>query len=167
MASWGLSSSPLPSLESVDTLIQSPPTDQTESCNLSPRNSGLLDAVLYEAQTMRASKNNLQQESSGDVVDNSCPDLHETGWETYGDPISPLGHSAASVFSEYTPTSGSSSEEPQLVTMPGCKVKQEKFDFGPYDGKDDASNPIFSRPDYLLDSNCFSPMQNYVRTIWR
>nr|XP_016484620.1 PREDICTED: transcription factor GAMYB-like isoform X1 [Nicotiana tabacum]XP_016484621.1 PREDICTED: transcription factor GAMYB-like isoform X2 [Nicotiana tabacum] len=167
MASWGLSSSPLPSLESVDTLIQSPPTDQTESCNLSPRNSGLLDAVLYEAQTMRASKNNLHQESSGDVVDNSCPDLHETGWETYGDPISPLGHSAASVFSEYTPTSGSSSEEPQLVTMPGCKVKQEKFDFGPYDGKDDASNPIFSRPDYLLDSNCFSPMQNYVRTIWR
>lgn len=119
MASWGLSSSPLPSLESVDTMIQSPPTEHTESCNLSPRNSGLLDAVLYESQTMRASKSILHQENSGDVVDNSCPDLHETGWETYGDPISPLGHSAASVFSEYTPTSGSSPEEPQLVTMPG------------------------------------------------
>ncbi|XP_016578021.2 transcription factor GAMYB-like isoform X1 [Capsicum annuum] len=166
MASWGLSSSPLPSLESVDTVIQSPPTEHTESCNLSPRNSGLLDAVLYESQTMRASKSILHQENSGDVVDNSCPDLHETGWETYGDPISPLGHSAASVFSEYTPTSGSSPEEPQLVTMPGCKVKQEKFDFGPYDGKEDASDLIFSRPDYLLESNCFGHMQKTARSIW-
>ncbi|KAK4370667.1 hypothetical protein RND71_010142 [Anisodus tanguticus] len=162
MASWGLPSSPLPSLESVDTMIQSPPNEPTESCNLSPRNSGLLDAVLYESQTMRASKSNLHHENSGDVVDN---DLHETGWETYGDPVSPLGHSAASVFSEYTPTSGSSSEEPQLVTMPACKVKQEKFDFGPYDGKDDASNPIFSRPDYLLESNCFGHMQNTVKAV--
>nr|QCA48048.1 MYB33a [Petunia x hybrida] len=160
MASWGLPPSPLPSLESVDTMIQSPPTEHTESCNLSPRNSGLLDAVLYESQTMRASKDNLHQENSGDGADDSCPDLHETEWEAYGDPISPLGHSAASVFSEYTPTSGSSSEEPQLVTMPGCKVKQEKFD-----GKDDTLNPFFSRPDYLLESNCFSPMQS-VRTIW-
>ncbi|CAN4099085.1 unnamed protein product [Withania somnifera] len=46
-----------------------------------------------------------------------------------------------------------------------CKVKQEKFDFGTYDGKDDASNLIFSRPDYLLESNCFGPMPNTVRPI--
>ncbi|CAN4100709.1 unnamed protein product [Withania somnifera] len=159
----------LPSIQSqmsVDTFTQSPPTEHTESCNLSPRNSGLLDAVLYESQTLRASKSIMHRENSGDVVDNSCPDLHETGWETYGDPISPLGHSATSVFSEYTPTSGSSSEEPQLMTMPACKVKQEKFDFGPYDGKDDASNLIFLRPDYLLESNCFGHMPNTVRPIW-
>lgn len=127
MGSWYSPSSPLPSLESIDTLIQSPPpTEHTESGSLSPRNSGLLDAVLYESQTLKQSKNNntsSQQTTSdasiipGSIVDNSCPDLHDTEWEAYGDPISPLGHSSASVFSEYTPAvNGSCSlDEPQTV----------------------------------------------------
>ncbi|XP_009771204.1 transcription factor GAMYB-like isoform X1 [Nicotiana sylvestris] len=103
MANWG-SPSPLPSLESFDTLIQYPPNEHADSGSLSPRNSGLLDAVLYESQTSKASKHNSHQETSCDVVDDSCPDLQETQWGTYSNPISPLGHSAASVLSEYTPT---------------------------------------------------------------
>ncbi|XP_019163949.1 PREDICTED: transcription factor GAMYB-like [Ipomoea nil] len=134
MGSWySPSSSPLPSLESIDTLIQSPPpTEHTESGSLSPRNSGLLDAVLYESQTLKHSKNNntsSQQTTSdasiirGSIVDNSCPDLHDTEWEAYGDPISPYGHSSASVFSEYTPAVNL--DEAQTVVA-GCKVKQEE-----------------------------------------
>nr|GMD64825.1 transcription factor GAMYB-like [Ipomoea batatas]GME06454.1 transcription factor GAMYB-like [Ipomoea batatas] len=167
MGSWGSPSSPLPSLESVDTLIQSPPTEHnTGSGSLSPRNSGLLDAVLYESQTLKHTKSNSSEQTSGafmmpgDIMDSSCPDLHGTELEAYGDPISPLGHSVASVFSEYTAISGSSLDEPQSVeTMPGDKVKQEDAGSASVqcDDNNDASNQdeMFSRPDFLLDSNCF------------
>lgn len=169
MGSWGSPSSPLPSLESVDTLIQSPLTEHTQSGSLSPRNSGLLDAVLYESQSLKNFKNSTCPQTSsvslvqGEVMDNSPQDLHETDWEAYGDPVSPRGHSVASVFSEYTPFSGSSFDEPQpLETGPGSKIKQESEDIIPthFSGKDDALNSdqmIFSRPDYLLASNCFGP----------
>ncbi|XP_060197085.1 transcription factor GAMYB-like [Lycium barbarum] len=133
-ANWGPPASPLPSLESVDILIQSPPAGHSESGSLSPRNSGLLEAVLYESQTMKDSK------------DNSCPDLK--GWETYGDPFSPFSHFSASVFSEYAPISGTSLHElPSIATMSGCKVKQEIGDPAPLDDKDGTSNQTnFSSP---------------------
>nr|GME04125.1 transcription factor GAMYB-like [Ipomoea batatas] len=162
IGSWDAPSSPLPSLESVETLIQSPPTERSESGNVSPRNSGLLEAVLYESQTLKNSKNTLPQQNSdasmipSDIVDNTFPDFHEAEWEGYADPISPLGHSAASVFNEYTPIS--SLEEHQSVEMlAGCKFTQEDAPLAPMqcDDKDDALNQIFSRPDFLLDSNCF------------
>lgn len=126
VGSWGTPSSPLPSLESVDTLIQSPPIEQTKSDCLSPRNSGLLEAVLYESRSLKMSKSNSCHPISngsvipGEVADSSSQNIHETEWEAYADPISPLGHSAASVFSEYTPISGSSQDEHQSIkTVPG------------------------------------------------
>ncbi|KAK4339167.1 hypothetical protein RND71_040629 [Anisodus tanguticus] len=147
-ANWGPPYSPLPSLESVDILIQSPPAGHRELGSLSPSNSGLLDAVLCESQTMKASNNNSHQrnETPGDAVNNSCPDLK--GWETYGGPISPLSHFLASVYSEYAPISGSSLHEfPSMATMPGCKVKQEIGDLALSDEKDDTLNQtIFSSP---------------------
>ncbi|XP_059665503.1 transcription factor MYB33-like [Cornus florida] len=162
--SWGIPSSPLTSLESVDTLIQSPPTEHTQPESVSPRNSGLLDAVLYEA-TLKNSKNNSDQHTSnasiipGDMVNSSSQNLCETEREVCGDPISPLSHSAAYVFSDYTPISGSSSDEPQSVeTMPGCKIKQEEVDWitRQYDEKEEnADHMLFSRPDFLLGSNWF------------
>uniref|UniRef100_A0A5B6YVZ8 Transcription factor GAMYB-like n=2 Tax=Davidia involucrata TaxID=16924 RepID=A0A5B6YVZ8_DAVIN len=163
--SWGTPSSPLPSIESVDTLIQSPATEQTERdyC-LSPRNSGLLEAVLYEARNLKNSKtNSCHQTPDASVmpvdVDSSSHNLCETEWEVSLDPISPLGHSAASVFSEYTPISGSSSDEPQSVEkIPGCKVKQEAVNWvtTQYDGKEENANQmILTRPDFLLGSNFF------------
>lgn len=115
--SWGTPNSPLPSLESVDTLILSPPAEQTQSDCLSPRSSGLLEAVLYESQTLKNSKKCSGHQTSdtsvatGDVED--CPfNTYNTEWEVHHDPNSPLGHSAASVFSACTPISGSSSDEP-------------------------------------------------------
>ncbi|KAM3324296.1 transcription factor GAMYB-like [Capsicum chacoense] len=141
-ANWGSPPSPLPSLESDDILIQSPPAGNSESGSLSPSNSGLLDAVLYESQTMKASNDNSHQgkETSGDAVNK--------GWESYGDPVSTLHHFSASVFGEYTPVNGSSLHEfPSVATMPGCKIKKEIGDLAPLDEDDDSLNQtIFSSP---------------------
>ncbi|XP_010266746.1 PREDICTED: transcription factor GAMYB isoform X2 [Nelumbo nucifera] len=120
LGSWG-TSLPMPvSLESVDTFIQSPPpTGSVQSDCLLPRNSGLLEALLHEAQNISSAKNQSADKSSSssvvtpnEVVDSSNLNLCETEWDEYSDPISPLGRSAASVFSECTPISGSSFDEP-------------------------------------------------------
>ncbi|KAL2485528.1 myb domain protein [Abeliophyllum distichum] len=161
IGSWGSPYSPLPSLESVDTLIQSPLTEHTQSCSLSPRNSGLLDAVLYESQTKKNSKDSCQPTSPAstvpvDVLDTSSHELHETEWEAYGDPISPFGHSSSSVFSEYTPMSGNSLDElPSVETMPGFKVKEA--------AADTKTQMIFSRPDFLLASSCSCPNKDATK----
>ncbi|KAK4482775.1 hypothetical protein RD792_009943 [Penstemon davidsonii] len=144
---WGPPSSPLPSLESVDTLIQTPPIENTQSCNLSPRNSGLLDAVLYESQTIKNSNNSSRQH---DLFDTSSEDLHETEWGAYSEPISPLGPSSSSVFSE-----GTSLDEPKITR--GYRV-EESTDLFPmqYDDRVETQNEmIYSRPDFLLASNYF------------
>lgn len=115
--SWGTPVSSLPSLESVDTLIQTPPTKQTQSDCLSPRSSGLLEAVLYESQTLKNSdkcsghQTSQTSDALGDAVEGSSSNPCKTGWEVHGDPNSPLGHSAASLFSECTPISGSSADD--------------------------------------------------------
>lgn len=94
--------SPLPSLESVDTLIQkSILIDQKNS----DRDSGLLDAVLLQSQNLKMSKSNNNSNASvvpHDIPTDSSSQLDDQ--QAYAvDPMSPLGHSAASVFSEYTP----------------------------------------------------------------
>ncbi|CAK9176723.1 unnamed protein product [Ilex paraguariensis] len=160
------SPSPLPSRESVDTLIWSPPTEQMQLDCLSSRNSGLLEAVLYESQTLKNSKNSSCQQTPNasltpdNVVDTLTQNLHRTGWEVYGDPISPLGYSAASVFSVHESISRSSTNEHQsAVTVPGFKIKQEPVDWvSAWDNGKDEVQPqmIFSRPDCLLGSNCYN-----------
>lgn len=123
--SWGTPASPLPSLESVDTLIQSPPEEQIRADCLSPRSSGLLEAILYESRTLKGSRKNQSQQTS-DVSARpkyavECSTMNHC--QTDGDPNSPLGHSTASIFSEYTPVSGSSMDEHQSVeTMLGENV---------------------------------------------
>ncbi|XP_058196316.1 transcription factor GAMYB-like [Rhododendron vialii] len=158
--------SPLPSLESDDTLIQSPSTEQTQSDSLSRRNSGLLEAVLYESETLKSAKNGCCHQNSnvsvvaGDLVDSSSQSLHGTKSKIHtNDPISPLGHSGASVFSECTPIGGYSFDEPHSAyILPGCKVKQEAVDWGTlkcFDKEENANEMLFSRPDFLLDSSWF------------
>lgn len=125
MGTWGSPSpsSPLPFFESVDILIQTPPNEHMHSSNLSPQNSGLLDAVLYESETMRNSKSNGVQQTphmAVNTMDDSAHALHETEWGAYEEQLSPLGHSSSSVFSESTPISGNSLDEPfPTGTMPG------------------------------------------------
>lgn len=153
---WATPSSPLPSLESVDTLIQSPLSEHTQSNCPSPRSSGLLEAIVYESQSLKCSNYTSHQQildtsvMAGDGVEYSSRNVSETKWAC-GDPISPLSQSTASVFVEFTPVSGgSSSDEPQSAeTIPG------KFDWiwAELDGKKDVSCPLeFLRPDVLLDS---------------
>ncbi|KAM7472622.1 hypothetical protein LguiA_010805 [Lonicera macranthoides] len=162
---WGSPPPPPPSLESVDAFIQSPPPSDC----LSPRNSGLLDALLHEAKNLGSAKNNLQPSEKGsnssstvtpvDIATDSSAlnNICSTEWEDFGDPISPLGNSTASIFSECTPISatGSSLEEGHPADFPGCNVKSDSVDQAwTLEGeKKENSTPIdFSRPDTLLGS---------------
>ncbi|KAK6153184.1 hypothetical protein DH2020_012823 [Rehmannia glutinosa] len=165
--SWGPPSSPLPSLESVDTFIQNLPTEHNLSCNLLPQNSGLLDAVLYESQTIKNSKETSYASNMVvDITDTASQDLHETEWEAYGRTISHLGHSSSSVFSEGTPVSANSFDESEfLEPIQGCNVK-EPTTLHPiqYDDKvETADEMVFTRPDLWLVSDCFGPMKDPIR----
>ncbi|XP_062171611.1 transcription factor GAMYB-like isoform X2 [Alnus glutinosa] len=159
--SWGMPASPLPSLESVDTLIQSPPEEQICADCLSPRSSGMLEAILYESQTLKGSKKNQPQQTSDvsvrpkDTVE--CSPMNPCQMD--GDPNSPLGHSAASIFSEYTPVSGSSMDEHQSVeAMLGCGIMPQTFhrDSSRFVINKEIPDQIdFTRPDALLDLGWF------------
>uniref|UniRef100_A0A2C9WLS9 HTH myb-type domain-containing protein n=1 Tax=Manihot esculenta TaxID=3983 RepID=A0A2C9WLS9_MANES len=156
--SWGTPTSPLPSVESVDTLIQSPAAEQTQLDCLSPRSSGLLEAVLYESGTWKNSKKCSNHQTSF-----ACSDLedcslnpYETEWKIHGDPNSPLGHSAASVLSACTRISGSSSDEPGENIL-RCTASRSSLLVSPqYIEDKEAPNQIeFMRPDVLLGSGWF------------
>lgn len=120
IGNWG-TPSPLPSLESVDTLIQTPPNEQAQSNCFSPHNNGLLESVLYESQALKNSKNYSSQLTSpvsatpGDVPFGTQE--NDAEWNVYAEPNSPLGQSVASVFSEYTPVSGSSLDDAQAAKL--------------------------------------------------
>lgn len=88
---------PPPMNESI--FIQSPlPHGVPETgCSL-PHNSGLLDAVLYQAKTRTCSKNNFSDKSSNssaatpvDRAESSALNMYETEREDYTDPASPFG----------------------------------------------------------------------------
>ncbi|KAJ8450563.1 hypothetical protein Cgig2_020200 [Carnegiea gigantea] len=167
VGSWGAPSSPLPSLESVDTLIQSPLSEHTQSNCPSPRNSGLLEAIVYESKSLKDLKKNSNQQISeasnmaGDAVESSSRPVCETKWwDACGDPISPLSQSAASVFVDCTPVSGGSSlDEPHSAeTIPCCKIKPDLGDWasaGSDEKKDVSCQLEYLRPDALLDSFWF------------
>ncbi|GKV39685.1 hypothetical protein SLEP1_g47421 [Rubroshorea leprosula] len=133
LGSWVTSPSPSSLLENVDAFIQSPPpTGRVESDYLSPRNSGLLDALLNEAKILSSAKNHSCDKSSsssipGDRAESSALNICKTEWENYADSLSPMGHSTTSFFNECTPisASGSSLDEPSADNIAGSKVKLE------------------------------------------
>lgn len=111
---------PMPSIESVDTLIQTSQTEQIQVDCLSPSKTGLLEAVVYESGNLKRKYDSTHQASNtaiegSNVVGNMPHNPYEAEWNLYGDPISPLGNSAASVFNVYTPLSGSSPDEAQSI----------------------------------------------------
>ncbi|XP_022747507.1 transcription factor MYB33-like isoform X2 [Durio zibethinus] len=135
LGNWGTLSCPPTLLESVDVFIQSPPpTSRVESDSLSPRNSGLLDALLHEAKTLSSAKNHASDKSSNsstpvDIAESSNFNICETEWENRGEPLSPMGHSATSLFSECISASGSSLDErPPAETFTESHVKSEAAD---------------------------------------
>ncbi|XP_007010686.2 PREDICTED: transcription factor GAMYB [Theobroma cacao] len=162
LGNWGTISCPPPLLESVDAFIQSPPpTSGVESDSLSPHNSGLLDALLHEAKTLSSAKNHASDKSSnsstpGDIAESSNFNICETEWENCGQPLSPMGHSATSLFSECISASGSSlDEQPPAETLTESHVKSETADhvFTPEIQKEAPIRLDSTRPDTLLASN--------------
>ncbi|KAL4600386.1 hypothetical protein ACB092_11G195700 [Castanea dentata] len=175
LGSWG-TSLPRPLLESVDAFIQSPPPSGAfEADCSSPRNSGLLDALLHESKTLRSVKNRSSDKSSnsssatpGDKADSSTLNICETEWEDCGDPISPLGHSATSLFSEHTPISACGSsldEQPPAETFTGIAVKSEPVDpASTLDMEKETTTRLnFSRPDVLLASDWLQQSSGYIK----
>lgn len=124
---WGTSPPP-PLLESVDDFFQShTPISTLESDCSSPQNSGLLDALLYQAKTLSSSRNHCSDKSSnsstatpGDRGDNFALNVYETEWEDYADPVSPFG--ATSILNECPDLRGSENsldEQLSLQTFTG------------------------------------------------
>ncbi|XVF41043.1 hypothetical protein PTKIN_Ptkin01aG0248400 [Pterospermum kingtungense] len=134
LGNWGTLSCPPPLLENIDGFIQSPPpTSGVGSDSLLPCNSGLLDALLHEAKTLSNAKNHASDKSSnsstpGDRAESSNFDICETEWENCGEPLSPMGYSATSLFSECISASGSSLDEPPAETFTESHVKSEPPD---------------------------------------
>ncbi|KAF9665403.1 hypothetical protein SADUNF_Sadunf16G0119000 [Salix dunnii] len=161
--SWGTLDSPLPSLESVDTLIQSPPTKETKSDCQSPRSSGLLEAVLYESRTLKHSKKSSGHQTSDAFVAIGCGahsspmNVCPAEWELHADFNSPSGHSASSLFSECTPISGSSSDE-QAYNVKPDPIDQ---DLSYVEAREDLNQTDCNRPDVLLGSSWFAPSNKY------
>ncbi|RWR75894.1 transcription factor GAMYB isoform X1 [Cinnamomum micranthum f. kanehirae] len=176
ISNWGTCPPPTPSLEAVDAYIQSPvsPTVQMQSESFSPRNSGLLEALLHEAQTLGSSRNRSSGNSSNlpvltatQAVDSSPLNLCEVEWE-YSDQISPLGHSAASTLSESTPPISSSSldELPPSKALPGSEAKTETVEHvSTPEGGDKITRLDFSRPDALLGADFFAQSYEYAKDL--
>ncbi|KAJ6715795.1 TRANSCRIPTION FACTOR putative-RELATED [Salix koriyanagi] len=159
--SWGTPASPLPSLESVDTLIQSPPTKEMWSDGQSS-SSGLLDAVLYESRNLKNSKK-CSGHPTSDVsvafgeIHGSPLNPSETEWDVHADLKSPSGHSTSSLFSECTPVSGSS------LDGRAYNVRPEPVDqvLIPYAEARKAPNQTgCNKPDVLLGTAWFTPSNN-------
>ncbi|XP_068494637.1 transcription factor MYB33-like isoform X2 [Phaseolus vulgaris] len=156
--SWVTHGSPLPSLESVDTLIQSPPVESIPSDLISPQSSGLLEAIVYNSKSMKDSNTDLffpvitgaSNEAAGSSTLNHP---YKTEWDEQGESNSPLGQSAASVMTDYTPIS--SVDGPQSIeTIQDHDDKLEALTWFPNSSwKKEKSEQIdFSqRPDALFD----------------
>ncbi|XP_065049012.1 transcription factor GAMYB-like isoform X1 [Musa acuminata AAA Group] len=166
-SSWTVCHS-TPTLEVVNTYVESSPTTvslQPEA--ISPRSSGLLDALLHEAQVLSGSKRYSSLKCSSSVIKHNemveCSDLNisETEWEDYNGPTYPLGHSAASVLKECTPpVCGSLSHGfPPFKDIPVFSGSQNTFAVAEHlstpnmEEKNMSSHPDFYRPDALLGSD--------------
>ncbi|KAF1885242.1 hypothetical protein Lal_00029131 [Lupinus albus] len=160
--SWG-TSPPLPLLDSVDDFVKYPtPISTMESDCSSPQNSGLLDALVYQAKTMSSSKKHYSDEISnsstaipGHRADSSTLNMYETEWEDYADPVSPFG--ATSILNECPAIANANSldETPLDQTFNGNLVKLESADQVWTPNSEDQSMSLLNItwPDILLDED--------------
>ncbi|XP_020223870.1 transcription factor MYB65 isoform X2 [Cajanus cajan] len=157
--SWGTSPPP-PLNESADVFIHSQPPNALDSGCSSPHNSGLLDALVYQAKTL-SSKNNCSDKSSnssvatpGDIAESSALNMYATEWEDYADPVSPF--CATSILNECpaVSTNGNSWDEwESFQTITGNNnVKMQSVDqvWAPKSENQYMSNLTW--PDVLLTS---------------
>ncbi|MBA0726007.1 hypothetical protein Golax_001863 [Gossypium laxum] len=172
LENWGTFSCSSSLLESVDAFIQSPQTTSGVILDsLSPRNSGLLDALLHEAKTLSSAKNHASDKTSNsstpcDIAERSNFNICETEWENCGETLSPMCHSATSFFSESISASGSGSsldEQPPAETFTEPHTKSESSDHV-LTPEVEKEAPIWSDgrcPDILLASNWLEQDSGY------
>ncbi|MBA0841869.1 hypothetical protein Goarm_001727 [Gossypium armourianum] len=172
LENWGTFSCSSSLLESVDAFIQSPQTTSGVVLDsLSPRNSGLLDALLHEAKTLSSAKNHASDKTSNsstpcDIAERSNFNICETEWENCGETLSPMCHSATSFFSESISASGSGSsldEQPPAETFTEPQTKSESSDHV-LTPEVEKEAPIWSDgrcPDILLASNWLEQGSGY------
>ncbi|KAL1300599.1 hypothetical protein AAHE18_18G193900 [Arachis hypogaea] len=134
-----------------------------ESDCSSPQNSGLLDALLYQARTLSNSKNHYSDKSSNSSTATPCDralsstlNKYETDWEDYTDTISPFG--ATSILNECTVASASANsldEHPTVRSFNDNIVKTENVDqvWSPNSENQGMSAIKITRPDVLLASD--------------
>ncbi|KAK6163111.1 hypothetical protein DH2020_002952 [Rehmannia glutinosa] len=121
-----------PAPELNDSFIQSSVGGPLPSDCPSPRSSGLLEALLYNARGVSKSENQISDKvtsstiSTGDITDSSVFKTCSREFNAYLDPSSPSRNSIGSFFSDCTPTHtvGSSSDEKK----PERLVKSESVD---------------------------------------
>ncbi|KAL9266197.1 Transcription factor GAMYB-like protein [Drosera capensis] len=144
---WATPSSPLlPPLESVDTLIQSPCSEQTWTSCPSPRSSGLLDAVVRESILLKTSKNSSHTRISETcALVESSSQANEVKRESCGDSISTHSNTAASTFLEHTVTRSPPFQSQSTEAMPEFIENLEAL-------ADFSAELREQRPDVLLDS---------------
>ncbi|MED6134782.1 hypothetical protein PIB30_040123 [Stylosanthes scabra] len=160
---WGTPASPLPSLESVDTLIQSPVAKPAPSDPVSPKSSGLLDAIIYQPKRSQEANNNLLQETPNDCVRNEVVKIStmkcKPEWDEQRRPCCPIDQSSASGLIDYTPISMCLVDTLQSgETIQDHNIKHELGTQYPayFSGKKDNMNQIdFTRPDALLNIGWF------------
>ncbi|TYG72448.1 hypothetical protein ES288_D04G021900v1 [Gossypium darwinii] len=172
LENWGTFSCSSSLLESVDAFIQSPQTTSAVVLDsLSPRNSGLLDALLHEAKTLSSAKNHASDKTSNsstpcDIAERSNFNICKTEWENCGETLSPMCHSATSFFSESISASGSGSsldEQPPAETFTEPHTKSESSDHV-LTPEVEKEAPIWSDgrcPDILLASNWLEQGSGY------
>ncbi|XP_012459899.1 transcription factor MYB33 isoform X2 [Gossypium raimondii] len=172
LENWGTFSCSSSLLESVDAFIQSPQTTSAVVLDShSPRNSGLLDALLHEAKTLSSAKNHASDKTSNsstpcDIAERSNFNICETEWENCGETLSPMCHSATSFFSESISASGSGSsldEQPPAETFTEPHTKSESSDHV-LTPEVEKEAPIWSDgrcPDILLASNWLEQGSGY------
>lgn len=172
LGTWGTSPPP-PLLESVDALIQSSPIGAFESDCSSPRNSGLLDALLHESKYLSGGKKHLSDKSTnsssispGDMADCGTLNFCKNDCEDYAELISPLAQSSTSFFNGCISASGSSLDEPPSAeTITGSVVKPEPAEADLVQDKEKESKRQmdFTCPDALLVSDWFEQSSGCVK----
>ncbi|WOK95574.1 hypothetical protein Cni_G04281 [Canna indica] len=150
----------------VDTYGESAPaTVSLQTDCVSPHNSGLLDALVHEAQVISCAKKEPSEKRLGsviipdNVVKSSELSISEKKFEEFNDPISPLGCSAASIFSEFTPLIGGSS----LDELPHSNAASSSGDI--LMTAEHVSSPIDGDKDILIEGVSVQP-DAFVGSPW-
>ncbi|XP_073140951.1 transcription factor MYB33 [Henckelia pumila] len=152
---WGLL--PLDAApESMDSFIQSPLSGTHSSHCPSPRSSGLLEALLYEAKFISKSENQSSDKATSSTISQGamtyCSSLKAHSTEIKGiDPTSPSGNSTGSIFNGCSPADPTAMEEKMHASQVTSEVVNQSRNLDE-DMNEQLSHLNCSKPDAVLGS---------------